>query len=310
MKKIFTHLKNGTLFPVLREKQKHYKHNRRKKWWDDHKNNADSFLMKLEPGIRMKLYFQSDMARIIYCADFELLERRFIAAFLKPGDIFVDVGANIGLFTLIAAEHVGPQGNVFSFEPTRKIYNQLLENVTLNEFKNVHCIRKALSDSDDIRPLFVATDGFDDYNSFAKPLTATAFTVEKVTCLTWDSFAAQEDLTGKVAMMKIDVEGWETRVLKGGASFFQHADAPLLQVEFTDEASIAADSSCRRLYHLLEEFGYKIFRYDHRRRDIIPDPLREHYPYVNLIATKKPEEAFARIRSQGYNVFFKRKKHA
>lgn len=310
MKKIFKHLKNGTLLSTLREKQKYYKHNRRKKWWDDHKNNADSFLVKLDPGIRMKLYFQSDMARIIFCDEFERQERKFINAFLKPDDIFVDVGANIGLFTLIAAKRVGSKGKVFAFEPTPPIYKELLENVALNEFKNVRCLQNALSDSEDIRPLFVAADGFDDYNSFAKPITTTAFAVEKVTCLTWDSFAVQEDLIGKVTMMKIDVEGWESRVLQGGASFLLREDAPLLQVEFTDEASLAAGSSCRQLYHLLEEFGYKMFRYDHNQRNIIPDPLRESYPYLNLIATKNPEEAYARIRSHWRNVFFKRKYYA
>jgi len=307
IKKLLEHLKNRTLLFALREKLRYMKMNKQKAWWNTHEYRSKSFLARPEPKIQMKLHFQSDMARIIFCNDFEWQERKFINAFLKPGDIFVDVGANIGLFALIAAKRVGSHGTVFAFEPTPKIYKELLENVILNGFQNVHCIQKALSDSNDVRPLFVATDGFDDYNSFAKPITAASFVTEKVACLTWDSFAVQEDLIGKVTMMKIDVEGWESHVLQGGVSFFSRDDAPVLQVEFTDEASLAAGSSCRQLYCLLEKLGYKMFRYDPYRRNIISEPLRADYPYLNLIATKKPEDIYARIHSFWRKVFFKRK---
>jgi hypothetical protein len=101
-------------------------------------------------------------------------------------------------------------------------------------------------------------------------------------------------------MMKIDVEGWETRVLEGARETFSRDDAPLLQVEFTEAASTSAGSSCESLYRLLENLGYRMFGYDSSRRELIHDPLRESYPYVNLIAAKTPEEANSRLRTGAF----------
>jgi hypothetical protein len=96
-------------------------------------------------------------------------------------------------------------------------------------------------------------------------------------------------------MMKIDVEGWESRVLAGGKEVFSRTDAPLLQVEFADESAKAAGSSCRDLYQRLENFGYRMFVYNLAKRNLIPEPVREKYPYNNLIATKDLEFVNARL---------------
>ena len=62
------------------------------------------------------------------------------------------------------------------------------------------------------------------------------------------------NLLGNVTMMKIDVEGWESRVLAGGKEVFTRPDAPVLQVEFTDAAAKAAGSSCRQLVQIFGKF--------------------------------------------------------
>jgi hypothetical protein len=84
-------------------------------------------------------------------------------------------------------------------------------------------------------------------------------------------------------------------MLRGARESFLRPDAPVLQVEFTDAASIAAGSSCRALYHLLQELGYKMFIYDGLSRTIVPAPLRSAYPYVNLIATKSADDIAVRL---------------
>ena len=63
--------------------------------------------MGLQPGLKIRLYGDSELCRLIYLGSFETAERDFVKRFLRPGDLFVDVGANIGLFTLIAAARVG-----------------------------------------------------------------------------------------------------------------------------------------------------------------------------------------------------------
>ena len=106
-----------------------------------------NFVSGLQPGLKIRLHGDSELCHLIYCRHFEAHEREFLNRFLRPGDVFVDVGANIGLFTLIAAERVGPGGKVLAFEPTAKTFGRLVDNVQLNKLSNVECFKLALSDS-------------------------------------------------------------------------------------------------------------------------------------------------------------------
>jgi Methyltransferase FkbM domain len=86
--------------------------------------------------------------------------------------------------------------------------------------------------------------------------------------------------------MKIDVEGWEEKVLRGAQAWLAQPSAPVLQIEFTDEAANAAGLSCQAVYRKLNELGYEIYRFDAGQHRLVPDPIREKYPYCNLFAVK------------------------
>jgi hypothetical protein len=122
---------------------------------------------------------------------------------------------------------------------------------------------------------------------------------ERVEVIEWDRYAEVHRLSGNVTMMKIDVEGWESRVLAGGREMLSRSDSPLLQVEFTDDAAQAAGSSCRALYESLESLGYRMYVYDAGRRTLAQDGLRDRYPYVNLLAVKNCELVNERVRGSG-----------
>jgi FkbM family methyltransferase len=267
----------------------------RKRRWAAVARRRGTFVMKLQPNLRIRLHGDSELCRLIYCRNFEATEREFVNYFLRPGDVFVDVGANIGVFTLIAASRVGPTGKVIAFEPTSKIYERLLGNVQLNRLCNVDCVRSALSDHTGELDLVQSLDGFDAWNSFAGPTTQTA-SRERVVVIEWDRYAEAHLLSGNVTMMKIDVEGWESRVLAGGREMLSRSDSPVLQVEFTDDAAQAAGSSCRALYEFLESLGYRMYVYDTGRRSLAQDGLRDRYPYANLLAVKNCEFVNERVR--------------
>jgi FkbM family methyltransferase len=246
----------------------------------------------------MRLYFDSELSRLIYCEDFELKERRFIYSFLRPADVFIDIGANIGLFTLIAGQKVGRSGEVYAFEPCSKAYNRLLDNIQLNHLNNVSCRRAAISDQNGQAFITIPTDGYDAWASLGKPSAGSLFMQEQVDTLTLDYFFREHNLIGRVAMIKIDAEGWETHVLKGGIEILSRPDAPLLQVEFTDENMRSANSSCFELYHLLENLGYKMYTYDQQSRNLIPETMMGSYPYLNLIAVKSIERLSGRLNKK------------
>jgi FkbM family methyltransferase len=293
--RFFANLRNGSILSSIQWRWQKYIQRKRLAWWASQVGIRDYFETNIQKDVRMRLYFDCKLSELIYCNRFESRERQFLNAFLKPGDVFVDIGANIGLFSLIAASCVGDSGKVYAFEPTEKVFSKLRENIRLNHFDNIICFQIALSDRVGEFPFFVCQDGFDAWNSFARPNSGKAFSSELATCDTWDNFAHSNNLVGKVTMMKIDVEGWETHLISGGYETLSRADAPVLQVEFTEEAAQSAGSSCTRLYHILEELGYEMFTYDPDSKKVIHDPLRESYPYLNLIATKRLDKIISRL---------------
>lgn len=300
----FVQLLNGNILDFLQiELKQYYKRNKarnqikRVKQWQAIINNKQNINMKIQRGVKLKLNFDSALSKLIYCYNFELLERRFVNHFLRPGDIFVDVGANIGLFTTIAAKLVGKKGLVYAFEPCSLTYARLKYNVKLNKFSNVKCNQMALSDRNCEQDMVLSLDGFDAWNSLAKPTAGESFSSEVINTMRWDYFAVQHDLQGKVTLMKIDVEGWETFVLSGGTQTLSRENAPTLLVEFTEKAAKTANSSCQELYQKLEDLGYKMFVFNSESKKLIPYTLQSDRNYINLIATKQPQMVETRLQT-------------
>ncbi len=279
----------------LKHELKRYAKMRRATWWQSKIGTGEYVETQIQADVRMRLFFDSELCQRIYCGGFEEAERAFLQVFLQPGDIFVDVGANVGLFTLIAAKLAGDRGHVYSFEPFTEAYQRLIGNLQLNHFTNVSCFELALSDDAARLILNVPCNGYDAWGSFASPISGGALSSREVGTVKWDTFAVEHDLMSRVTMMKIDVEGWETKVLAGGSETFKRSDAPVLQVEFMDEAARSAGSSCAELYHALQCFGYQMFTFDAKTRTLLPDCLRDNYSYINLIAVKNLADAHSRI---------------
>jgi hypothetical protein len=119
---------------------------------------------------------------------------------------------------------------------------------------------------------------------------------EEVQAVSWDEFTAEHDLIGKVTMMKLDVEGWESRVLLGARETLSRDDAPTLYVEFTEEAAANAGSSCQELYEILISYGYEMFLPTPGAKSLEPFPPRASYPNVNLLAVKRRDWVERRLR--------------
>jgi hypothetical protein len=99
-------------------------------------------------------------------------------------------------------------------------------------------------------------------------------------------------------MIKLDVEGWEQKVLDGGEKLLTSDIAPLLQIEFTDENAIAAGTTCKALYTKLRSLGFDICSYDGEANQLKPEGPRNAYPYVNLYATKQLAADNERLKNE------------
>ena len=253
------------------------------------KNDAD--------GYKILCPTRSVLGRLIFAGNFEVHERDFVKHFLRPGDTFVDIGANIGLFTLLGARIVGQNGLVLAFEPNPETFARLEDNIRINRFSNVNGFNIGLSDHAGALDLVTSLDGYDAWDSFGQPSAPGKFASRRVEVDTVDAlFSRRSILAAGVELIKIDAEGWEPFILEGGRNFFAYPSAPTLLVEFTDRNLISAKRSARELYEILERLGYQLFNYNPDERRLTPEAFRGDYPYVNLVATKHREKVDSRLR--------------
>lgn len=145
-------------------------------------------------------------------------------AIFNPSDIVVDVGANIGGFTLLAARRVGPTGRVVAVEPEPENFLLLRRNVRQNGFANVRLIQAAVDAQAGRRTLYRSGDP-----AMHTLLPRYADGVG-VAVTTLDLVEREEDLP-RVDVLKIDVEGAELRVLQGAAEILKKTRQVILEAE-------------------------------------------------------------------------------
>jgi len=284
-----SYIQDGVLLQRLQLRWNYIAGDIRRARWKLLKERRQFQDIHLQPGVRMRLFLDSEVSYGIYAKNFEMRERLFHNAFLRAGDIYLDVGANIGLFTLIAAHKVGNDGHVYAFEPTSISFQRLLTNIRLNQFSNVSPFQIALSDAPGQVSMQVSLDGYDGRNSLTSPTAGEKFIPEMVSALTLDQFIQDQHLAKKITMIKIDVEGWETHVLTGGQGILSSAEAPILQIEFSEEARASAGSTSEELYRMLTGLGYRLFSFEAEAGALAPvSPSQVKNGHLNVIATKDP----------------------
>jgi FkbM family methyltransferase len=163
--------------------------------------------------------------------------------FLRSGDLFVDVGANVGSYAIWAAE-LG--ADVIALEPASDTFGLLAENVALNGYP-VKMIQAAAGA---VRGTAQFTSGLDCVNRF-DPAGSVQATVVTIDWLIQDHF---------LAGMKVDVEGFEMDVLRGSEKALSEHRIGLIQLEW-NKTSMRADGTDRRpLADYLAQYGYELFR--------------------------------------------------
>lgn len=261
--------------------------------FDNYVGESEKTVYSFANGVQMMLYKDNKLSFEIFHG-FELDEIDFVNRFLKKGDTFVDIGTNVGLFSLHASAMVGKSGKVISFEPSSATVQRLQENIALNRCNNVEIVPKGLSYESGVLELVVAGNGYDAFNSFAIPSMGAITAREKVEVTTMDEFMKLKGINPKeVKLIKIDVEGWELQVLKGGIAFFGHVDAPVLLVEFTENNAKNAGTSCIELSQFLQTLGYTLYVYDSKLKKLTSEPFGKTYDYKNLIASKNNREGLS-----------------
>jgi FkbM family methyltransferase len=173
---------------------------------------------------------------------YEQDKQRAIGRFVRPGDIVFDIGAQAGFFSLLLARLVGETGTVIAFEPSPTQCSMLLRHVALNHLENVRVVQAAVSDRPGLA-CFTVDRGV-TMNALADAQPAGPLTVATVALDAVDLPAP--------ALMKIDVEGAESRVLAGARDLIRRR-RPIVFV------ALHNDEQKRRCLGQLRDSGYGIF---------------------------------------------------
>jgi FkbM family methyltransferase len=211
---------------------------------------------RLDQGFRMKLDLQDpEQLKVYFYGHYhERYEAGLVRRLLTGDQVFWDVGANIGYFTLVAATALNHRGAIIAFEPGKNAYARLEENIALNPYRNIRAYPLAVSDREGQAVLHVAGD-IADSSASLYPMGQPEGGQEVCRTVALDHFLEAEGLRPP-DLMKLDVEGAELAVLQGARELLAAAH-PLLLVEMEEKNLVAAGASREAIRQFLGGYGYR-----------------------------------------------------
>jgi len=211
----------------------------------------------LHTAQRLKVDLSSSVGRSIWFrGNYEPEVESVMRRILRPGDAFIDVGSNVGYFSIVGAKMVGPQGGVHAFEPSQKICGYLRESIAANSLKNTFANAIALwSQPKTLNFAVQKNSGF----SYVVPIHPglEGMSPDLVPANTLDRYI-DSDLKHPVRLVKIDVEGAECHVLAGMAATLE-VHSPVLVVEVVDWLLSRFDNRVEDIFALLSSHDYQAY---------------------------------------------------
>jgi FkbM family methyltransferase len=249
--------------------------------------------VELEPGLFIMPRSTSVVdVSIMREGAYERETLRAFAALLGRGMVVMDVGANVGQYTLVAAHRVGPEGQVHAFEPTPHLAEQVLRNLRLNALDNATVNAVAVSDAAGTAALhFVEPDDPGENSIVCASPGASSIEVPTITL---DGYAAGHGLA-RVDVIKMDIEGAEPLALRGAAGLLSGGEAPVLVLELNPKTLAHAGTTPDEFLALLASFGYAF-------HTLAAYSVHTHDPYVNGLAFRPDHlSRFPALRGMGLN---------
>jgi FkbM family methyltransferase len=192
-------------------------------------------------------------AALYYGLPYDADTLSIIEALVEPGDVVIDIGANVGLITLLLSRLVGDTGRVLAFEASPIHFRSLERNINLQRVGNCfpQCIALADSDGECVHYTTHSSGSLvSDFSEFGFECVGTT----KVRTKRLDDVLSTDERS-RISFVKLDVDGNEMAVLRGASQTLQESK-PNLLVEVSERTQAKAGSSARMLLNCLSEFGY------------------------------------------------------
>lgn len=173
----------------------------------------------------------------------------FLRGYLQPGDVVIDVGANIGFHTLVSSVTIGDKGRVHSIEAHPKTYNALCGNIQFNNFDNVTTYHLAVGEKQG--HISFSDKRQDDRNSVISDNAGVKVEMNRL-----DNLGIDES---SIALLKVDVEGYEKFVFEGAGRILENTLCVCYESAKDHFQEFGYD--CLELNLLLREKGFELFRF-------------------------------------------------
>ena len=192
---------------------------------------------------------------------YEKASQLFMLRVLRSGDIFVDVGAHIGYFTMLAAATVGNEGRVVAIEPIEENFSQLENHVSENNLTHVNIVQSVISDKDGEAEIHFNTDNdgghalWDPGNHPANELSRLTPRSDRVPSCRFSTLMADQKID-HVRLLKVDTEGAEALILESSRDFFASGsvDFAVMEVNITGLQNMGSDIPS--FFALARDLGY------------------------------------------------------
>ena len=226
-------------------------------------------VVHLPEGLELAFHPEGHCPELLYTVDFERTELSLAARFLKPGMRVIDIGANVGLYSVLAAKRIGPAGEVIAFEPSSESYRRLLRNLELNHCTTVTTNQLALSDKDGQELVLHRDAGFRDGDRYLTPRSVYPISrteaddpgdSEIVRVTTLDVFLQRQlDDQVRFDFLKMDIEGGEFSAFKGAQRFLTFNTDLMMLFECSRMLCALAGHTQDDVFRRLHQYGFYVY---------------------------------------------------
>jgi len=186
---------------------------------------------------------------------YEKSESQFIKSICFEGMNILDIGANIGYYTALFSQLAGDKGSVIAIEPDLESYKYLSRSINSFNYKNVLSFHLAASDIKQKLPLFISKENRGDNRLYSTNQKRNSIMVD---CLTVDELL-EENKMENLDLIKIDVQGYEPKVLKGMLNIVRSSKKLIVLSEFWPKGILQAGESPKEFLTMLRKMQFQLF---------------------------------------------------
>lgn len=247
--------------------------------------------VKVINGVTVQFDFEEDgqLQKIMYLGLYEMGVVGLMKRFLKEGDVLIDAGANVGFHTALGAGFVGKTGSVYAFEPVPEYFGKLKKLAEANKAYHIVCVPCALGETSGSAQMYQlrthrGARSFGTGSMFKGWLSnEQAEATLEVPIMRLDDYVGEHDLK-KVALLKVDVDGFEFPLLKGAKNFLRE-QSPVIICEISHPVYARLGCTVNDLLDYMARLSYFPFDMVNLKKQLTKEEINREF--INEVVFQK-----------------------